>query len=88
MGVDWLMLLAVGLLGGIGQILITSALRLAPIAIVTPFQYTSILWGSVFGYVFFGDALTAPTAVGALIVVASGVYILYRETRRPAVDRS
>ena len=86
-GTDWLMLLTVGLLGGVGQILITSSLRLAPIAIVTPFQYTSILWGSVFGYFFFGDTLTAPTAIGAAIVVASGVYILYRETRRQAADR-
>ena len=79
---DWALLIAIGLIGGVGQIFITHAFRSAPAAIVSPFQYTSILWGLLFGYVFFGDLPDAVMLVGAAIVVASGLYILYRETRQ------
>ncbi len=78
----WALLIAVGLVGGVGQILITHAFRCAPVAIVSPFQYTSILWGLTLGYGFFGDVPDAIMLGGAAIVVASGLYILYRETRR------
>ena len=81
-GNDWSLLIAIGLIGGVGQILITHAFRSAPVAIVSPFQYTSILGGLVFGYAFFGDLPDAIMLIGAAIVVASGLYILYRETRR------
>lgn len=77
----WALLVAVGLVGGVGQILITHAFRSAPVAVVSPFQYTSILWGLTLGYGFFGDLPDAIMLVGAAIVVASGLYILYRETR-------
>ena len=80
-GSDWSLLIAIGLIGGIGQILITHAFRCAPAAIVSPFQYTSILWGLIFGYAFFGDLPDGIMLAGAAIVVASGLYILYRETR-------
>ena len=81
-GGDWALLIAVGLVGGVGQIFITHAFRAAPAAIVSPFQYTSILWGLIFGYAFFGDLPDAIMLAGAAIVVASGLYILYRETRQ------
>ncbi len=84
-GGDWALLVAVGLVGGVGQILITHAFRSAPAAIVSPFQYTSILWGLIFGYAFFGDLPDAIMLAGAAIVVASGLYILYRETRHGQV---
>ncbi len=81
-GGDLALLIAIGLIGGVGQIFITHAFRSAPAAIVSPFQYTSILWGLLFGYAFFGDLPDAVMLVGAAIVVASGLYILYRETRQ------
>ena len=70
------------------QIMITHAFRSAPAAIVSPFQYTSILWGLVFGYAVFGDLPDAIMLIGAAIVVASGLYILYRETRHPPAAAS
>ena len=78
---DWLLLATLGLIGGVGQVFITQAFRSAPAAIASPFQYTSILWGVAFGYLFFDDAPDAIMLAGAAIVVASGLYILYRETR-------
>ena len=89
---DWSLLIAIGLIGGVGQILITHAFRSAAAAIVSPFQYTSILWGLLFGYIFFDDLPDAIMLSGAAIVVASGLYILYRETREgrsaPAIAKS
>lgn len=82
-GEQWLWLAAVGLFGGFGQIAITEAFRCAPVAVVTPFQYTSMIWGLLFGVVLFGDLPDATMLLGAAIVVGSGVYVVHREARTP-----
>lgn len=81
---DAAMLAGIGIVGGTAQILITNALRLAPAGTVAPFEYTALIWGVAFGWLFFGDLPTAPVVLGGMIVVTSGLYILYRETRRTA----
>jgi drug/metabolite transporter (DMT)-like permease len=78
-------LIAAGLVGGIGQLLITNALRVAPIAVIAPFDYTQLLWAGLLGYLVWGDTPGPNTLLGAVIVAASGVYILFRETRRRVV---
>jgi len=78
----FLLLAATGVLGGVGQILITTAFRLAPISIVAPFDYTALIWGGMLGWIFWGEVPQAATLAGAAIVIASGLYILHRETRR------
>ncbi|HSK40273.1 MAG TPA: DMT family transporter, partial [Arenibaculum sp.] len=82
---DAAMLAGIGIVGGAAQILITSALRLAPAGTLAPFEYTALIWGVAFGWLFFGDLPAPPVVLGGMIVVASGLYILYRETRRAAV---
>jgi drug/metabolite transporter (DMT)-like permease len=74
-------LIAVGLIGGLAQLLLTSAYRLAPVAVVAPFDYTAMLYVIGFGYLFFGDLPDRSLLVGALIVIAGGLYILHREAR-------
>jgi drug/metabolite transporter (DMT)-like permease len=76
------LLTSVGILGGCAQILMTQAFRSAPAATLAPFNYTAMIWGVLFGYLVFADFPTPPIIIGALIVVASGLYILHRETRR------
>jgi drug/metabolite transporter (DMT)-like permease len=83
-GEQWLWLVAMGLFGGFGQIAITEAFRCAPVAVVTPFQYTSLIWGLLFGVVLFGDVPDAAMLVGAAIVVGAGVYVVQREARSKA----
>lgn len=76
------LLIAAGLIGGTGQLFLTGAVRLAPVAVIAPFDYTQLLWAGILGYVFWNDAPHWHTVAGALVVAASGVYILWRETRR------
>jgi len=78
---DAALLAAVGILGGLAQLAFTRAFRLAPAAVVSPFDYTGLLYAGVIGYAVWGDVPTLTFLVGAAIVMASGLYILHRETR-------
>ena len=49
---------------------------------MTPFQYSQMIWGVLYGLVLFGDTIDTVTMAGAAVVIASGLYILWRETRR------
>jgi len=82
----WWQLIGVGLIGGIGQGFITLAFRFAPAVVVSPFTYSSILWGLGYGYFLFGDIPTGLTLLGAAIVIGSGLYILFRESGKRAVS--
>jgi drug/metabolite transporter (DMT)-like permease len=86
----WTQLLGMGLLGCLSQVAIIRAFQAAPAPTVAPFQYTMLLWITLFGFVVFGDLPDIWTTVGALIVAGSGLYILHRErlTEAPAVDRT
>lgn len=82
-----LLLVAMGLLGGVGQIMMTSAYRNAAAGTIAPFEYVSILWGVSFGYVIFGEVPTWSVLVGGAIVVAAGIFIIHRE-RRLGLERA
>ncbi|HEY5598989.1 MAG TPA: DMT family transporter [Kiloniellales bacterium] len=77
----WAMLITVGLIGGLAQMALTNALRLADLSVVAPFDYMALLWTAGFGYLIWNDIPGAHVWLGAAIVIASGIYILYRETR-------
>jgi drug/metabolite transporter (DMT)-like permease len=80
--IDWLWLLVMGLLGGIGQILSTRAWRLAPAAILAPFDYSSIVLAVLFGYLWFKEEPSWMVWLGLPLVMGSGLYILHRERIR------
>jgi len=71
-----------GLVGGIAQMLLTEALRAAPVGVVAPFDYTQLVWAALLGLVIWGELPHPATIAGSLIVAGSGVYILHRELRR------
>jgi drug/metabolite transporter (DMT)-like permease len=73
------LLVAVGLFGGVGQILMTSAYRNADAATVASFEYASMLWGVAFGYIFFSEIPTGSVVAGGAIVIAAGIFIIFRE---------
>ena len=77
-----MLLICGGLLGGVGQLLLTEALRRASVAVIAPFDYTQLVWASLIGFFVWQETPQALTWLGALVVAASGIYILWRETRR------
>ena len=89
---DAALLAASGLLIGSGHYLQIEAFRQAEAGTVVPFRYTALLWATLFGWLVFGDIPGAATFAGAALVVASGLFILYRERRRgprpPAIRRT
>jgi drug/metabolite transporter (DMT)-like permease len=78
-GTVWLILLAIGALGGVGQILMTASLRFAPVSTVVPFDYAQLLWAVLLGWILFNTRPAATTGIGAAVIVASGLYTLHRE---------
>jgi drug/metabolite transporter (DMT)-like permease len=80
-GKEAALLLAMGLLGGVGQLLMTAAYRRTAAATVASFEYVSILWGVAFGYTFFNESLSGNALLGGAIVVAAGIFIILRERR-------
>ena len=81
---EWVGLIGVGLTGGMSQLLMTNAYRHAPAAALAPFGYVSILWSTLFGFMIWSQLPGPRVLGGASIVIASGLYIIYRETRRRA----
>jgi drug/metabolite transporter (DMT)-like permease len=74
-------MISVGLTGGIAQLLMTSALSAAPVSVVVPMDYTGLIWAAIYGWAIFGNLPSWSTWVGAPIIVASGLYIVWREHR-------
>ena len=75
------LLVLTGLLGGLGQILLTSAYRYADASLVAPFEYVSMLLALAIGWFVFGEAPTATMLAGAALVIAAGILIIWREHR-------
>jgi drug/metabolite transporter (DMT)-like permease len=73
--------LGLAVFGTLGMTLITQAFRLAQAAIVAPFEYTALIWASVLGWLVWGDIPGLWIYVGAAVIIASGIYIVVRETR-------
>lgn len=72
-------LVAAGLLGGVGQILLTSSYRFADASVVAPFDYASMLFALAFGWFFFAELPTVTMLAGAALVVTAGLLIIWRE---------
>src|SRR3546814_19901980 len=65
-------LIAVGLPGGVGQILMTTAFKHGDVAVVAPLEYTAMIWATLFGYVFSGGLPGLNTLLGVSLVLAAG----------------
>ncbi len=75
-------LVGIGLVGGIAQMVMTHAFRLAPVSVVGPFDYTGLVFGAAFGYAIWHQVPDRFVWLGAAVIIASGIYILHRETVR------
>ena len=71
-----------GMFGSVGVMCLTQAFRLAPVAAVSPFEYSALIWATLLGYLLWDELPDTTTLIGAGIVISSGLYIIYRETIR------
>ena len=74
-----LLMAATGVLAGSAQYCMTEAFRIAPPSVVAPFEYTSLLWAMLFGFLVWGDVPTTLVLASAAVVIASGIYVLQDE---------
>ena len=72
-------LVTVGLCGGLAHILLTESYRWAPASVVAPFDYTAMIWAFLLGYFFFGELPTIFVFLGAAIIAAAGLFVIWRE---------
>jgi len=78
---DWPWIGAIGVSGALGQAWITDAFRRAPPAVVGPFEYTALLWAFAIDWIFWSARPTRTLLIGAAIVIASGLFVIWDERR-------
>ncbi|MHA7886116.1 DMT family transporter [Roseicyclus sp.] len=81
------LLICAGLLGGVGQILLTSSYRHADASLIAPFEYASMILSIAVGYTVFGEVPGAATLAGGAMVVTAGILIIWRE-RQLGIERA
>jgi len=81
---DLWLVAVIGVTGAIAQHLLTTAFRLASPSTVAPFEYTALVWGMLIDYLAFARAPLPRVVLGALVVAAGGLYLIWDEHRRPA----
>lgn len=79
---QWLLIAGLGLTGAVVQMSLTGALRLAPVSVVLPMDYSALLWAIALGWYIFGTVPAETTWIGAPIIIFSGLFIAWREHRR------
>jgi drug/metabolite transporter (DMT)-like permease len=83
------LLAGMALAGGLAQLTLTASLRLAPVALVMPMDYTMLLWATLLGAWLFAELPSPSVWIGAPVIIASGLVIVWREhhlARRAALE--
>jgi drug/metabolite transporter (DMT)-like permease len=78
---DAALLALLGIVAMMAHVCVNRSLILAPASVVVPYQYTTIIWAVLFGYLVFGDVPDAAMIAGAAIIIAAGLFIFVRERR-------
>jgi len=78
---DTLLLVLLGVTAMVAHVCVNRALKLAPASVVVPYQYSTIFWAIILGFVFFGDIPRPAMLIGAAIIIAAGIYIFMRERK-------
>ncbi|ANE76915.1 DMT family transporter [Dickeya solani] len=81
-GWQWALLIGCGVFGGLAQILVTLSLRYADASLLAPFDYTTLVWSMVIGYLFLDSLPGNATLLGASIIVMAGIFTLWCDQRQ------
>ena len=76
---DTALLVLLGVVAMIAHACVNRSLKLAPASVVVPYQYSTIFWAILLGFIFFGDVPGPAMLLGAGIIIAAGIYIFIRE---------
>jgi drug/metabolite transporter (DMT)-like permease len=76
---DWAWMVGMGALGAAGHLILIRALAITPASLLSPFIYSQIVWALGIGYLWFGDVPSIWMLAGCAVIVASGLYVFYRE---------
>jgi drug/metabolite transporter (DMT)-like permease len=77
----WALMLSMGLYAAVGHFFLITAHRFAPAYVLSPFMYTQLGWMTLSGYLVFGDVPDSFTIAGGVIIVLSGLYLIFQESR-------
>ena len=80
---DWVLMVNLGVAGGVGQFALIRAYEAAPAATIAPFNYAGLIWATLLGFALFSQFPDLWSVLGALAIIASGIYIFRIEARRP-----
>jgi drug/metabolite transporter (DMT)-like permease len=78
---DLAALVVAGICGGVGQVLLTQSYRFGDASTIAPFDYTSMIWVLIVSLVVFGSWPSATILIGTAIVIAAGLFVIWREHR-------
>jgi drug/metabolite transporter (DMT)-like permease len=84
---DFGLFIIMGLIGTLGMALITQGYRYAPAAVIAPFDYSVLIWGAILGWMIWHEAPGANIWIGSAVVMASGLYMVHRETKAKTLLR-
>lgn len=76
---EWLLLIGVGALGGLAQFALFEGMKRAPVSIIAPFEYTSLVWSFLLGYLIWGDIARREVFIGATLIFSAGLIIIATE---------
>lgn len=85
-GLQWLLLLSIAVLAAVGEVLVIKALEVAQAVVIAPIHYTLIIWGTIYGYLIFGQLPDRWTVIGTVIIMAAGIYTLQRDKIKKLSD--
>jgi drug/metabolite transporter (DMT)-like permease len=77
----WVWLIFIGVIGTMGQFIVTEAIKLADMTVLMPFDFLKLVWAAFLGMILFAEVPDALTWLGAAIVFASSFYIIWREAK-------
>lgn len=81
-GIEWLLLVEIGVFGGCGQYILFEAARQAPAAVMATVEYVSLIWAFALGFLVFGDIPRTAVFGGAALIMLAGVLLVLGERRK------